>query len=241
MDDGENLLWARYRLATDDAEQVEMRNNLVELYLPLARGLSIRYASRTPAHILADDLFGEACQGLLESIPRFEPSLGHAPVTFFYRRIVGAMIDYIRRQDHMTKRDRKKLSMVTRWQQNELGGREASSEEIRAQFGFDPAEARSMGSLDACYGGSSKPMIDTLTTGPSRPPSLGGGELSIMLRGCTTRERLLVVMYYIEGNTMGEIGETLAVSESRVSKILTALLTRLRAAALRDSGETYAR
>ena len=50
----------------------------------------------------------------------------------------------------------------------------------------------------------------------------------LITRGLNKKERLIIVLYYYEELTMKEIGETLALSESRVSQMHAAILLRLR-------------
>lgn len=49
-----------------------------------------------------------------------------------------------------------------------------------------------------------------------------------MLRGLSRQERLLLLMYYKEGRTMKEIGQSLGLCESRVSQLHTYLVGWLR-------------
>jgi RNA polymerase sigma factor for flagellar operon FliA len=50
----------------------------------------------------------------------------------------------------------------------------------------------------------------------------------LVTRGLTRAERLIVVLYYYEQMTMKQIGQTLDLSESRVSQMHSAILERLR-------------
>ena len=50
----------------------------------------------------------------------------------------------------------------------------------------------------------------------------------MVTRGLSRAERLIILMYYFEEMTMKEIGQTLDMSESRVSQIHSAILARLR-------------
>jgi len=47
-------------------------------------------------------------------------------------------------------------------------------------------------------------------------------------RGLNRAERLIVVLYYYEQMTMKQIGQTLDLSESRVSQMHSAILEQLR-------------
>ena len=50
----------------------------------------------------------------------------------------------------------------------------------------------------------------------------------LITRGLSRAERLIIILYYFEEMTMKEIGETLDLSESRVSQMHSAILGRLR-------------
>ena len=50
----------------------------------------------------------------------------------------------------------------------------------------------------------------------------------LLVRGFTRSERLIVILYYYEDLTMKEIGETLDISESRVSQLHSLLVKRIR-------------
>jgi len=50
----------------------------------------------------------------------------------------------------------------------------------------------------------------------------------LVTRGLSRAERLIVILYYLEEMTMKEIGETLDLSESRVSQMHSAILSRLK-------------
>ena len=52
---------------------------------------------------------------------------------------------------------------------------------------------------------------------------------SLLTKGLTRAERLIVVLYYYEEMTMKEIGATLDLSESRVSQMHSSVLARLKA------------
>jgi len=51
---------------------------------------------------------------------------------------------------------------------------------------------------------------------------------TLLTRGLTRSERLIVILYYYEELTMKEIGVTLDLSESRVSQMHSSILARLK-------------
>ena len=52
---------------------------------------------------------------------------------------------------------------------------------------------------------------------------------SLLTKGLSRAERLIVILYYYEEMTMKEIGITLDLSESRVSQMHSSILARLKA------------
>jgi RNA polymerase sigma factor for flagellar operon FliA len=52
--------------------------------------------------------------------------------------------------------------------------------------------------------------------------------MRLVTKGLNCNERLIIILYYYEELTMKEIGQTLGLSESRVSQLHTALVQRIR-------------
>jgi RNA polymerase sigma factor for flagellar operon FliA len=73
--------------------------------------------------------------------------------------------------------------------------------------------------------------IDVVPDGQSTDPVAEAQKRDLrdlVTRGLNRAERLIVVLYYYEQMTMKQIGETLDLSESRVSQMHSAILARLR-------------
>ena len=76
-------------------------------------------------------------------------------------------------------------------------------------------------------------MTRSVTSARStRPASIEAAETTFLLARAIEclgeRERIVVVIYYYEGMTLAEIGRVLGVTESRISQMHTAAMTRLR-------------
>ena len=52
--------------------------------------------------------------------------------------------------------------------------------------------------------------------------------MKLVTRGLSRNERLIIILYYYEEMTMKEIGQTLDLSESRVSQMHSSIVTRLQ-------------
>jgi len=98
------------------------------------------------------------------------------------------------------------------------------------------ANAVSVVSLDTRYsdGDSDKDVreIDVIKDGKSQDPLTEAQKRdlkSLLTKGFTRAEQLIVVLYYYEEMTMKEIGATLDLSESRVSQMHSSIIQRLKA------------
>lgn len=69
---------------------------LVLRYMPLANKLAYKTKKTMPKFIGIDELRSAAYLGLVEAASRYNPDLGVAFSTFAYRRIFGAIYDYLR-------------------------------------------------------------------------------------------------------------------------------------------------
>jgi RNA polymerase sigma factor (sigma-70 family) len=157
-----------------------------------------------------EDLVQEAAQAVFEALPRFDAGRGLKLETFLAPRIFGAMRDYARRVGRMTK-----------------GGARTG----RSEF------VVSLQSFRYETDGGKEHRLEELLAAPTEASD---GDWATLLRGFNRRERLLVIQYFVLGSTMKEIGRDLALSESRVSQMMTELLDRLRKLELSERRVTEA-
>ena len=126
----------------DDATVLAKHGVLVERVarrLVLRTGLSSAY----------DDLWSAGALGLLEAVRRFDAERGVTFETFAEHRIRGAMLDELRRMDHLPRRLRSRTDEVQK-ARKKLGGelgREATTEEVATELQIDIEEASVMESL----------------------------------------------------------------------------------------------
>jgi len=78
---------------------VEQRNKLIEHYLPKIDAAVRRFVFGKPKGICGDSLYSAASLALIAIVESFDPHRGVKFWSFAYSRIVGAMLDELRRQD----------------------------------------------------------------------------------------------------------------------------------------------
>src|SRR5204863_5845940 len=88
-------VWRDYRAGPT----TEMRNQLVENYLPLVKYNAERIWSRLPEGVDLDDLISAGVFGLMDAIEAFDLERGVKFETYCVPRIRGAMLDELRTMD----------------------------------------------------------------------------------------------------------------------------------------------
>ncbi|MCL2640312.1 MAG: FliA/WhiG family RNA polymerase sigma factor, partial [Phycisphaerales bacterium] len=185
--------------------------------------------------------------GLKDAIEAFDLDRGVKFETYCAPRIRGAILDELRSMDWVPRLVRSrahKLDQVSRQLEMELG-RTPSEDEISKRLGLPTAEydklmkdatAVTQVSLSRKWfetdGSKDVREIDVLedrrTTDPTDEVQRRDLK-SLITRGLTRAERLILILYYYEEMTMKEIGLTLDLSESRVSQMHSSIIMRLKA------------
>lgn len=236
-------VWKRFKV---DPSDKELRNRLVERYLPLVRYNGERIWSRLPDGVELDDLLSAGVFGLMDAIDSFDLARGVKFETYCVPRIRGAMLDELRTMDWVPRLVRSKASKLgeaSKSLQVRLG-RQPTEMELAEQMGLSVAEVEKM-ILDAnavnlvslnkkwyeTDGYKDVREIDVLEDKKSEDPTRRVYKHDLMrlvTKGLNRNERLIMILYYYEEMTMKEIGGTLQLSESRVSQMHSNILQRLQ-------------
>ena len=235
-------LWRDYRAEPT----VPLRNQLVEHFLPLVRYNAERIWARLPDGVDIDDLISAGVFGLMDAIDAFDLTRGVKFETYCVPRIRGAMLDELRTMDWVPRLVRSKHSKLedARKTLEAQYGRPPSDEEIADRMGIPLDEYDKLVQDSSAIGlvslnkkwyetDSYKDVreIDILEDKKSEDPTrrLQRRDLmKLVTKGLNRNERLIIILYYYEELTMKEIGQTLDLSESRVSQMHSSILQRLQ-------------
>ena len=225
----------------------DLRNQLVEHYLPLVRYNGERIWARLPDGVELDDLLSAGVFGLMSAIDSFDMTRGVKFETFCVPRIRGAMIDELRNMDwvpRMVRSKASKLAEATKALEAQYG-RHPTEQELADHMNISLAELEknivdassvNLLSLNKQWsdgGDSSRALseMDLVADKRSEDPTRRSQKNDLMrlvTRGLSRSERLIVLLYYYEEMTMKEIGHTLGLSESRVSQMHSSIVRRLQ-------------
>jgi RNA polymerase sigma factor FliA len=220
--------------AYDAVTQKERRDQLILEHLSLVRHLVGKLIAELPPGIDVENLESAGVLGLVEAAHRFEPERGVQFKTYAYTRIRGAVLDELRRNCPLPQHMLQQMARV-RQAYEELTP-PVTTQALAVAAGLSEAEvadclaAIRMTRL-VSWGEHGEP-IGTRLDDPQRPDLLVEKEeqkrlLTEALNALDERERLIVTLYYLEDLRLKEIGEVLRLSESRISRLLSAALFHL--------------
>ena len=176
------------------------RQQLVIDHLKLAAGIAANMSKRLPRHVDLQDLEQDARIGLMEAAGRFDSKRKVSFGAYARRRISGAIVDGLRRTDHLSRDTRR---------------------QIKAENADAPACPAQLLDTDDIPGILLSP--ETYAVESERDRLLGAAVAKL-----PGRWRIVLRGYYRHGMTMREIGRGLGVNESRVSQIHKRALGELR-------------
>lgn len=236
-------MWLQFKREPDN---IELRNRLIEHYMPIVYQRADRIRRQLPPEIDRDDLVSAGSFGLMDAISVFDPTRGVKFETFCVSRVQGAIVDELRSIDWVPRKVRSKTTKLNEAYRVLEGqfGRRPSEEELAAFLELPVDEVHrtisqtstvNITSLDKSWSDSSGDNdiseMDILADKKGESPSdrVAKQELIRMCtKGLSKNERLIIILYYYEELTMKEIGATLGLSESRVSQIHSSIVERIK-------------
>jgi RNA polymerase sigma factor FliA len=139
-------IWTTFKA---DQSNEQLRNRLIEIYLPLVKYNGERIWSRLPDGVELDDLTSAGTFGLMDAIDAFDMSRGVKFETYCVPRIRGAMLDELRTMDWVPRLVRSKASKL-----NE------AVKTLEAKLGRAPADAEVAAHMGLSHEEFEKLLVD---------------------------------------------------------------------------------
>lgn len=236
-------VWKQYKA---DPENLDLRNRLIEQYMPLVRYNGDRIWQRLPDGVELDDLVSAGIFGLMDAIDAFDTTRGVKFETYCVPRIRGAMLDELRSMDWVPRLVRSKASKLSEAKKKLEAkyGRTPTEQELSQYMEISLEEVEKMQAEASAVNlvslnkkwyetDSYKDVreIDILEDKRGEDPTRRVQKSDLMrlvTKGLNRNERLIIILYYYEELTMKEIGATLDLSESRVSQMHSSIVSRLQ-------------
>ncbi len=182
----------------------------------------------------------------MDAIDAFDLDRGVKFETYCVPRIRGAMLDELRKMDWVPRLVRsraRKLSEANK-ELSERLGRMPTQDELAEHLKVDKAElSRVMSDANAAGlvslnkkwfetdGSKDVSEIDLIEDERGEDPTSRmqrSDIIRMVTKGLSRNERMILILYYYEEMTMKEVGATLDLSESRVSQMHSAIISRLQ-------------
>ena len=199
---------------------------------PMLDRMARRLAARTGHAVQPEDLWSAGAMGLIEASRRFDASRDVRFETFAEHRVRGAMVDEMRRMDHLPRRLRDQADKVER-AHGKLGQqlhREPTVEEVAGAVGGELGDVMEVMQLLQ----PAVPVAEEIATSEELPADERYDQaqqqrvLARAIGDLPERLRILLALYYDEALTYREIAKILSVSEPRVCQLHGDAMKRLR-------------
>lgn len=237
-------LWQSYRAGSDAA-----RDKLLEEHLGLVHHVARQIARSLAVRAEFNELVSAGTVGLMAALEGFDASRGLAFSTFAAPRIRGAILDELRKQDHVPRSVRRKTREIATAREafQREHGHAPDQRELADMMGVDidtlwrwqaDIEGAHHIPLDRAPGekeinpvpapadvlsADNENHIEDLLTHEQETARLRDA-----IFGLKEQERIVLSLYYYEELKLHEIAKILELTESRVSQIRTKALSRLR-------------
>ena len=221
----------------------QTQETLVRAHALLVKRIAHHLLGRLPQSVQLDDLIQAGMLGLLEAARHYDASKGASFETYAGIRIRGHMLDEVRRNDWVPRsvyRNSRMVSEAVKQVEHRLG-REAKDTEIAAELDLPLNEYHDMlqdSASSHLYGfadlGVTEDVLQCDNTNRSMEPHINVlhndlmDRLSHVIDSLPKKEKLVLSLYYEQDLNLKEIGDILAVSESRISQILTQAIHRVK-------------
>lgn len=210
------------------------QDELVVAYMPALRALAFRLKERLPSSIDVNDLISIGVEEMIKLASRYDKEQNNSFWGFVKKRVYGAMLDYLRSLDIMSRNNRKIIKDIDTlidayYQKYEEEPDDAYLAE-KLNLEIDKIkEARQAHAVSYvlpldeqinCY------SEDTTLEKIERESLLE--QVNSVLETLKEREQLIIQLYYYEELSLKEISDMLNISESRISQIHKKLIKKLR-------------
>ncbi|ADN08765.1 RNA polymerase sigma factor FliA [Sulfurimonas autotrophica] len=203
-------------------------------YLPAVKAMAFRLKERLPSSVDFSDLCAIGTEELIKLARRYDEKLNDSFWGYAKKRVYGAMLDYLRSLDILSRASRKLVKAIDyAVQEYMLTHDEEPSDEELAQVLDESVEkiheARIASSIYTVM-----PLHDQLQVGDEGAAlvQIEKEELITVIKKVLSsykeREQMIIQLYYFEELTLKEISSILDITESRISQIHKSVIQKIK-------------
>ena len=215
------------------------RQDVLQSHLAMVRSIAWRVYSTMSSSVEFEDLVQIGIVALIECADSYEDQ-GYAFATYASTRVRGAMIDQLRKSARMTRSamiGRRRLSTTSARLEQRLMRpphavemAEALHMDINAFYGLvNNAVAVESGSLDEVYSDYDSHFADLAPRADTGMEERAiHAQLSRCIAKLAEREAKILQLFFVEEQSLQQIGQTLGIGAARVCQIKKSALQTLR-------------
>jgi RNA polymerase sigma factor for flagellar operon FliA len=217
---------------TQDLKHKE--DELAIQYLPAVKAMAFRLKERLPSSVDFMDLSAIGTEELIKLARRYDEALNDSFWGYAKKRVYGAMLDYLRTLDVLSRSSRKLIKAIDFMVQEHMASNdeEPSDEELAALLGESIEKIHEARIASSIY--TVMPLHDQLHVGDEGAAlaQIEKDELveviKTILSGYNEREQMIIQLYYFEELTLKEISDVLDITESRISQIHKSVINKIK-------------
>jgi RNA polymerase sigma factor FliA len=210
------------------------QDDLAIQYLPAVKALSFKLKERLPSSVDVSDLISIGTEELVKLARKYDESQNDSFWGYARKRVYGAMLDYLRSLDVVSRGDRKLIKAVDALIGKYFGehNEEPDDEYISKELDIDISKIRdARSSIGVC---SVLPISEQLQLlgNEDTVEKLEADEILSIVKAVLgklpEREQMVIQMYYFEELKLEEISEVLGITTSRISQIHKFVIGKIR-------------
>jgi RNA polymerase sigma factor for flagellar operon FliA len=217
---------------TEDLKHKE--DELAIQYLPAVKAMAFRLKERLPSSVDFSDLSAIGTEELIKLARRYDESINDSFWGYAKTRVYGAMLDYLRSLDIVSRANRKLIKAIDYAVEEYrlTHDDEPSDEELAEILGEDVQKVHEARIASTIY--TVMPLHDQLQVGDEGAAlaQIEKEELIEVIKKVLStykeREQMVIQLYYFEELTLKEISEILGITESRISQIHKSVIKKIR-------------
>lgn len=210
------------------------KDELAIQYLPAVKAMAFRLKERLPSSVDYMDLSAIGTEELIKVARRYDESLNDSFWGYAKKRVYGAMLDYLRSLDVMSRASRKLVKAIDYAVEDyrAIHDDEPSDEELAQILGESVEKIHEARIASSIY--TVMPLYDQTQVGDEGASiaKVENDELVEKIKNVlgtfSQREQLVIQLYYFEELNLKEISEVLDITESRISQIHKSVLHKIR-------------
>ena len=212
------------------------QDELALQYLPAVKAMAFRLKERLPSSIEMADLVSIGTEELIKLARRYDSSLNDSFWGYAKTRVNGAMLDYLRSLDVLSRANRKLVKAIDYEISKYFNDyqEEPSDEYLAKILNEDVAKIKEARVASDVY--ALVPIDEQYNAicGENILEDVQKDELMEIihnvLKKLGKREQMIIQLYYFEELNLKEISEILEITESRISQITKEVIKKIRQA-----------